>query len=151
MEFLLKWRDKYQQSATAGNLVDKLFQAWKITPECIDPKFVRNSWDKLQIHLFFLDSFIAAQLTCEVLSSFSVHRWHLNRIGGVMVSLLASSVVYRGFAEPRSGQTKVYEIGICCFSTKHTALRRKSKDWLAQTQNNVSKWSDISTRALLFQ
>ena len=47
MEFLLKWRDKYQQSATAGNLVDKLFQAWKITPECIDPKFVRNSWDKL--------------------------------------------------------------------------------------------------------
>jgi hypothetical protein len=31
----------------------------------------------------------------------------LNRIGGVMVSVLASSTVDRGF-EPRSGQTKDY-------------------------------------------
>jgi hypothetical protein len=71
-------------------------------------------------------------------------------IGGVMVSMLASSVVDRGF-EPRSGQTKDYAIGICCFSAKHAALRRKSKDWLPRNQNNVSKWSDMSTRWLLFQ
>jgi hypothetical protein len=38
----------------------------------------------------------------------------------------------------RSGQTKDYKIGICCFSSKHAALMRKSKDWLAQNQNNVS-------------
>ena len=44
-----------------------------------------------------------------------------------MVSVLASSAVDRGF-EPRSGQTKDYESGICCFSAKHAALRRKSKD-----------------------
>ena len=62
--------------------------------------------------------------------------------------MLASSAVDRGF-EPRSGQTKDYEIGICCFSTKHAALRRKNKDWLARNQNNV--WSDMSTRELLFQ
>jgi hypothetical protein len=43
------------------------------------------------------------------------HFWH-NRIGGVMVSVLASNVVDHGF-EPRSGQTTDYEIGICCFST----------------------------------
>ena len=42
----------------------------------------------------------------------------------------------RGF-EPRSGQIKDYNIGICCFSAKHAALRRKSKDWLARNQNNV--------------
>ena len=66
-----------------------------------------------------------------------------NRIGGVMVSVLASSAVDRGF-EPRSGQTKDYEIGICCFFAKHTALKRKSKDWLARNQNNVSEWSDMS-------
>jgi hypothetical protein len=66
-----------------------------------------------------------------------------------MVSLLASSAVDRGF-EPRSGQTKDYKIGICCFSAKH-ALRRKSKDWLARNQNNVSEWSNMSTRGLLFQ
>ena len=44
-----------------------------------------------------------------------------------MVSVLASSAVDRGF-EPRSGQTKDYEIDICCFYAKHAALRRKSKD-----------------------
>ena len=64
-----------------------------------------------------------------------------------MVSVLASSVVDCGF-EPRSGQTKDYKIGICCFSVKHAALRRKSKDW---NQNNESEWSDMSTRGLLFQ
>ena len=63
----------------------------------------------------------------------------LYRIGGVMVSVLASSVVGGGF-EPR--------FGICCFSAKHAALKRKSKDWLGRNKNYVSKWSDISTRGL---
>jgi hypothetical protein len=45
-----------------------------------------------------------------------------NRIGGVMVCMLASSAVDRGFA-PRSGQIKDYEIGICCYAAKHSALR----------------------------
>jgi hypothetical protein len=44
-----------------------------------------------------------------------------------MVSVLASSAVDRGFELP-SGQAKVYKIGICCFSAKHAAFRRKSKD-----------------------
>jgi hypothetical protein len=52
-----------------------------------------------------------------------------------MVSVLTSNVVDRGF-ELQSGQTKDYEIGICCFSAKHAALRRKSKDWLSRNQNN---------------
>jgi hypothetical protein len=67
-----------------------------------------------------------------------------------MGCVLASSVVDRGF-EPRSDQTKDYKIGICCFSVKHAALRRKSKDWLARNQNNVSEWSDMSTHGQLFQ
>ena len=50
------------------------------------------------------------------------------RIGGVMVSVLASKVVDRGF-EPGSDQIKDYKIDICCFSAKHTELRSKSKDW----------------------
>ena len=60
-------------------------------------------------------------------------------IGGVMVSVLTlscNSLV----------QTKDNKIGICCFSAKHTMLRRKSKDWLAQNQDNVQEWS-----RLLFQ
>jgi hypothetical protein len=53
-----------------------------------------------------------------------------------MVRMLAS--VDRGL-EPRSDQTKDYKIGMCCFSAKHAALRRKSKDWLARNQDNVSQ------------
>jgi hypothetical protein len=59
-------------------------------------------------------------------------------IGGVMVRMLASSAVERGFYS-RSGQTKDHEIGICCFSAKHVAIRRKSKDWFARNQDNVSE------------
>ena len=64
-----------------------------------------------------------------------------------MVSVFASSAVDRGF-EPWSGQTKDLKIGICCISAKHAALRIKRKDWLARNQNNVSEWSDMSTRGL---
>jgi hypothetical protein len=67
-----------------------------------------------------------------------------------MVSVLTSSVVDRGF-ESQSSQTRDYKIGICCFSAKHSALRRKSKDWLVRNQNNVSEWCDMSVCGLLFQ
>jgi hypothetical protein len=67
-----------------------------------------------------------------------------------MVSVLDSSAVDHGIESP-SGQTKDYKIGICCFSAKHAALRRKSKDWLARNQNNVSEWNDMSIRGMLFQ
>jgi hypothetical protein len=50
--------------------------------------------------------------------------------------VLNSSVVDHGF-EPRSCQTNDYKIGMCCFSTKHAALRNKSKDGLARNQVNV--------------
>ena len=78
------------------------------------------------------------------------HHLHHNRIGGVMVSVVAFRAVYRGF-EPRSGDTKDNEIGICCFSAKNAALRRKTKDWLARNQDNVSEWGAMSIRGLLFQ
>ena len=67
-----------------------------------------------------------------------------------MVSVLALSTIDRGF-EPRSGPTIDYEIGICCFFAKHTVLRTTSKDWLAQNQDNVSEWGDMSICGLFFQ
>ena len=86
----------------------------------------------------------------------------LNRIGGVMVSVLASSVVDCGFIggvmvsvlassvvvywfDPWLDQVKYYEICICYFSAKHGALRLKSKDWY------VSEWGNMSTYGLLIQ
>ena len=59
------------------------------------------------------------------------------RLGGVMVSVLASSAEGLGF-DPLLGQTKDFKIGICCFSAKHDAFRNNNKDWSAQNQNNVS-------------
>jgi hypothetical protein len=70
----------------------------------------------------------------EVIIKDGLIKNYINRIDGVMVSVLDSCAVDHGF-EPRSGQTKDYEIGICCFSAKHAALRRKSKDWLARNQD----------------
>ena len=55
-----------------------------------------------------------------------------------MASVLTSSVVDRGF-KSWLGQTKDYKIGICWFSAKHAALRKKGKDWLAWNQDNVSE------------
>jgi len=53
--------------------------------------------------------------------------------------------------KPRSGQSSDHKIGIRCFSAKHAAYKRNSKDWLVRNQNNVSEWSDMFTRWLLFQ
>ena len=74
----------------------------------------------------------------------------LNRIGGVMVSVLASSAVDRGF-KPLSGQTKRNTICICCFPAKHVTLRINSKDLLAKNEDNVSRWGDVSICGLLFR
>jgi hypothetical protein len=43
-----------------------------------------------------------------------------------MVSVLAPSAIDRGF-EPWSGQTKDYKFGICYFSAKQAALRRRGE------------------------
>ena len=50
----------------------------------------------------------------------------IHHISGVMVSMLATSVIDRGF-KSRSGQTIDYKIGICCFSAKHAELTSKRK------------------------
>ena len=71
------------------------------------------------------------------------HQW-------IMVGMLDSIAVYRGF-EPQSGQTKNNKIDFYCFSAKHVAFRRKSKDWLTWNQNNLSKWNNMSTHGQLSQ
>jgi hypothetical protein len=68
----------------------------------------------------------------------------------IRLNLNTLSVVDRGF-QPSLGQAKDYKIGICCFSSKYAALRRKSIDWLALNQDNVSEWGDMCIHGLLFQ
>ena len=66
-----------------------------------------------------------------------------------MVRVLASSAIDRGLS-PGRVIPKSMQIDICCFSGKHAALRRKSKDWSVRNQDNVSGWGDMSIRGLLF-
>jgi hypothetical protein len=59
-----------------------------------------------------------------------------NRFGRVMVSVFAWSGVR---AKP-----KTIKFGFCCFSSKHAALRRKSKDWLALNQDGQCVSSGVT-------
>ena len=68
----------------------------------------------------------------------------INRISGIMVSMLTLNAVDCGF-EPRLGQTENCKIGIWCFSSKYAALW--SNNWLAQNQkilkNKFKQWWSI--------
>ena len=88
--------------------------------------YIRNHWTCI-LHIFHFIVFLTFYFTAHVLCqhSFPLDIWYHN--GGVMVSVLVWSVVDRGFV-PRPAQCSDYGIGICCFSTKHAALRNKSKD-----------------------
>jgi len=79
-----------------------------------------------------------------------INQLFVDRIGGAIASVLASSAVDSGI-EPRSGQTKNNKINICCFRARHRTLSGKSKDWLARNQDNVSEWNSMYTRGLLLQ
>jgi hypothetical protein len=48
------------------------------------------------------------------------------------------------------GYPKDYQLVFVVYNAKHAELRRKSKDWLPQNQDNVSEWSDMYIRGLLF-
>jgi hypothetical protein len=63
-----------------------------------------------------------------------------------MISLFSSSAVDCGF-EPRSGQTKDYEIGICCFSAKHVPIKKMKQDliYLRMTLNYLIGTEDQSS------
>ena len=71
-------------------------------------------------------------------NQYEINQYIRDPFGDVMVRVLASSLKGHGF-DHRPGQTKDIKIGNCCFSTKHASFRSKSKDWLVQSQNNVSE------------
>ena len=121
-----------------------------------EPKLNRNHlWEVLyQNYSYHLDLLANLATTCN--SCFWLVNLKSNSsleplgIGGVLASVLASDAVDRGY-ESQSGQIKDYIIGMCCFSAKHAASRRKSKDWLDRNQDNVSECDNMSIRGLLFQ
>ena len=85
-------------------------------------------------------------VTVSVLASNVVDRGFID---GVTVSVLASSVVDRGF-EPRSGQTKEYQISIGCFSAKHVSSRERTKTGWLGIGIMCPSGNDMLTCGLLF-
>jgi hypothetical protein len=67
---------------------------------------------------------------------------HDNRIGGEVVSVLASSVVDRGFEYRGRVIPKTIKL-VSVTSPQH--LRVRTKTWLALNPNSASEWSDMST------
>jgi hypothetical protein len=57
-----------------------------------------------------------------------------NRIGGVMVSMLTSSVVDLGF-KLRSGKTKYYKICIYCFSAIFVRSNKEKEQRLVSSES----------------
>ena len=66
--------------------------------------------------MFFWDKF--KYLICILYLLIFLFYLHINHIGGLVVSVLASGVIDCVF-EPQWGQTKDYKIGFCCFSANH--------------------------------
>ena len=88
-------------------------------------KVALNTKKKNQPNLIVL-VLVEEKQTWDVMFIFSfINIFSSLHISGVMVGMLASSVVDCGF-EPRLGQIKDYKIGICCCCAKQAALRRKS-------------------------
>jgi hypothetical protein len=61
------------------------------------------------------------------------------RIGGIMVCMPTSSAVDRA-SQTRLGQTKDYNIGTCCFSTRHTILWSRANNGLAGNHDMCQSW-----------
>ena len=68
--------------------------------------------------MFFWDKF--KYLICILYLLIFLFYLHINHIGGLVVSVLASSVIDCVF-EPQWSQTKDYKIVFCCFSANHAA------------------------------
>ena len=102
-------------------------------------------------HFYFVCSFLIVSAFVHFVSIclFVGPKLYPNRIDGVMARR-ARLECGRLWIRVSSNQTKDYRIGMCCFCTKHAALRSKNKYWLARNEDNVCEWSDMSTNRVLF-
>ena len=48
-ELLIKWKNKNGNSATVGNLLEQLFEAWKLNKEYIDQDKIVEALDNIKI------------------------------------------------------------------------------------------------------
>jgi hypothetical protein len=87
-----------------------------------------NIWGEYRVRTFITGPNVRLVVTLVVTL--------VNHIGGVMGCVFASKAVHRVF-EPRSGQTKDYKIGLCCFSTisKHWSSIEEKEQRLVDSES----------------
>ena len=125
----------------------QLFQQRLLAPITC-PSFLDCQLRRLGVMLTFCN---IKNVTFGTIILVKLHSPLKEHVTDVVVSMLLLGVVHvdRRFTH-RLGQTKNYKIGICCFSAnyKHTALRRRGKNWLDRNQDNVTEWRDMPTRGI---
>jgi hypothetical protein len=99
----------------------RLFESYRSLRTTLHSLFCIDNMDKFSSNVNDINNYITKcckklNMTIQINHAYyTLFFIHENRIGNVMISVLAPSLVDRGF-EPRSGETKDYTIGICCFS-----------------------------------
>ena len=72
--------------------------------------------------------FYLKDINYDTYNVMTIYTSSLNHTGGVMVNMLALSLVDSGY-ESRYGQTTDFKMGICCFSANHAPFRSERTDW----------------------
>ena len=114
------------------------YQNYLLQEDSKKARVIREEEDKFLVASWY--DLVSILISTQVISLGYLNQ-HFNGVIVTMLILIHSKVT--------PGQTKDYNIGICCFFAKHTTLRTKSKDWLAWNQDNLSEWGDMSICRLL--
>ena len=125
---------------------------WKESEKITDLSQVT---DKLWLPLWYLQTFSMNKYQINMSMNISIHsstkidtrvnKWNHSQPYPCSLFTFIKYVL----ASRSWGQTKYYNISICCFYEKRAVLRRKSKDWLALNRENMFEWGSMSTRGLL--
>ena len=103
------------------------------------------------LHFSLMFSEGEVKTPCFLLSVLLLSSFYLNCISGVMISVLTLGAVDLGSSSGRVKPMTIKLVFVASPLSTHAAIRSKSKDWLAENQDNVSECGDMSTHRLLFQ
>ena len=114
----------------------------------ISPFFFNSSISFITVGTKIIYLFLEWKRFMCFMSNTALYILHTNWICSIMVNMFNRSVVYRGFMTPirsNQGQSNWYLLLL------HKAHRiNKYEQRLAQNQDNVPEWRDMSTCRLLF-
>ena len=115
------------------------YQNYLLQEDSKKARVIREEEDKFLVASWY--DLVSILISTQVISLGYLNQ-HFNGVIVTMLILIHSKVT--------PGQTKDYNIGICCFFANHASLRSNNKNWLVQNQNDVYEWSYMSICEQLF-